>query len=663
VSDSTAGVTAQRFLATPAVRVGRRLLLRTLAIALLGLGASYLAWRYTSSLNPRFLWFAVPLLIAETYSCIDTWLFALTVWRMQDPRAAPPAPPGLSVDVFITRYDEDPELLRRTVRAASAITYPHRTHVLDDGDSPEVRTMAEEEGAGYITRGEEWRGRPRHAKAGNLSNALMRTDGEFILVLDVDQIPTPAILDRTLGYFHDERVAFVQTPQVFYNVRPGDPLGSQAPLFYGPIQRGKAGWNAAFFCGSNAVIRREALMQAGVIEYVRELKASVRRVLRAADQVFSRAARRARSAGDHGAYQALRELRAAAGEAEQARRRGDPIQDYTYAFQRRVDQVSRRLVTEDAWRIRADLDEIAELAAGPGPDLDAGAPDIDEAALAVLASRDWSPLGALAAVKDMLRAVDVDRAEEAQPVLPISTIAVTEDMATSLRLHALGWTSVYHDEVLARGLAPEDMASAFQQRLRWAQGTIQVLLRQNPLVLKGLTTGQRLMYLGTMWSYLSGFFIVVYIAGPPLYLLFGVVPISSYSQAFFAHLVPYLVTSQVLFTVAGWGKPTWRGQQYSLALFPLWIRAALNAFGNVVLKRQLAFIVTPKVYRPGRRLRLVWPQLLALAVLAVSLVVGLVKLVLGWDANRGAITVNLLWACYLLAVLSVVLRALRVRPG
>src|SRR2546429_454716 len=120
-----------------------------------------------------------------------------------------------------------------------AIGYPHRTHVLDDGDSAEVEAMAAAEGVDYITRGDEWEGRPRHAKAGNLSNALMRTEGEFVLVLDADQVPKSEILDRTLGYFRDLKVALVQTPQFFSNVPTGDPFGSQAPLFYGPIQQGK----------------------------------------------------------------------------------------------------------------------------------------------------------------------------------------------------------------------------------------------------------------------------------------------------------------------------------------------------------------------------------------------------------------------------------------
>src|SRR5439155_608551 len=120
---------------------------------------------------------------------------------------------GATVDVFITCYNEPVELVRETVHAALAIAYPHRTWVLDDGNSPAMRAMAEQAGSGYIVRSEEWQGRQRHAKAGNLNNALAQTDGEFVMVLDADQVPSPRILDRVLGYFVDERVAFVQTPQ------------------------------------------------------------------------------------------------------------------------------------------------------------------------------------------------------------------------------------------------------------------------------------------------------------------------------------------------------------------------------------------------------------------------------------------------------------------
>ena len=59
----------------------------------------------------------------------------------------------------------------------------------------------------------------------------------------------------------------------------------------------------------------------------------------------------------------------------------------------------------------------------------------------------------------LVRSVDVDRDDEAQPVMPLATISVTEDMATAMRLHGMGWESVYHHEILAIGLAPEDLGT------------------------------------------------------------------------------------------------------------------------------------------------------------------------------------------------------------
>ena len=165
--------------------------LRALAVLTVVSGFIYLTWRWTSSLNLAVWPLAFGLVIAETYSYIGALLFCLTVWREKH-RGEPAAPPdGLSVDVFITCYNEPVELVRQTVCAAAAIRYPHRTYVLDDGSSELMHAMATAEGVGYIVRSTDWRGRPRHAKAGNLNNALLATQGEFILMLDADQIPTP----------------------------------------------------------------------------------------------------------------------------------------------------------------------------------------------------------------------------------------------------------------------------------------------------------------------------------------------------------------------------------------------------------------------------------------------------------------------------------------
>jgi len=190
----------------------RQLAIRLIVLATAVLGLNYIIWRWMVSINWEAWWIAVPLVLAETYSLLDSLLFGVTMWRYGQ-RATPPAPPeGLTVDVFITTYNEPLDLVLGTARAARKIEYPHRTWILDDGNRSELREIAEGEGIGWITRSEDWANRPRHAKAGNLNNALLATDGEFMLILDADQVPDPKILDHTLGYFNDRKMALVQTP-------------------------------------------------------------------------------------------------------------------------------------------------------------------------------------------------------------------------------------------------------------------------------------------------------------------------------------------------------------------------------------------------------------------------------------------------------------------
>jgi cellulose synthase (UDP-forming) len=576
------------------------------------------------------------------------------MWRSRRRPAPPPPPDGATVDVFITTYNEPVELVMATAVAARDIRYPHRTWVLDDGDRAELRRAVEDAGVGYITRGDDWVDRPRHAKAGNLNNALFKTDGEFLLILDADQIPDPAILDRTLGYFADEQVALVQTPQYFTNVPDADPLGSQAPLFYGPIQEGKDGWNAAFFCGSNAILRREALMQLGVVGYVRATEQSIREALRASRTMLRRSRRRAEDTRVAGI---LRQVGQAVDDAERRLDAEDPISEVTWDFQRRLDAIAADLVIDDLSEIRADLAAIEDTPVQTDDEI--GLPVIDEEALLALAARDWSPIGAVESVRALMRSVEVDRAEEAQPIMPVATLSVTEDMATAMDLHALGWRTVYHHEVLAHGLAPEDLGTMMTQRLRWAQGTLQVMLKKNPLRVRGLSAPQRLMYFATMWSYLAGFAAIVYLAAPIIYLCFGVLPVNAWSSDLFLRLVPLLIASQLLFVVSARGVRTWRGQQYSLALFPVWIKAVWTAAANVWWGRPLGFAVTPKARQDGSNAwRLVLPQLVAIALLLVAAVVGLIRLALGLNTAVGTI-VNLVWVTYDVVVLSVVVQALR----
>lgn len=654
---------AERVLAPllPSDPVQRRLLrrdvLRVLIAANLLLGTYYLAWRWSSSVNWASWPIAVPLILSETFSYFDAWLFGLTMWRVRERGAAPPPDPTATVDVFITCYNEPVELVRATARAARDIHWRHNTYVLDDGASPDMEAMTREEGVGYVTRSADWLDRPRHAKAGNLNNALFQTDGEYLLILDADQIPDPSILERTLGWFTDPQVALVQTPQYFVNVTDADPMGSQAPLFYGPIQQGKDGWNAAFFCGSNALLRREALMQLGIVGYVRDVEDTLRRIMRTSDRVVERTRASARKRGDTRSVAALDQLRAALDRARAGLRVQLSAQEITHAFRQDVDAINRVLVSEDLSGMAADLAELEGLGHAIDVDGETGLAIVDEAALDRLAARELSPLGAIESVRRIITDLDSVRDHEAQPVMPLATISVTEDMATAMRLHGLGWRSIYHHEVLALGLAPEDLRSMLAQRLRWAQGTMQVMLRENPLTQRSLTFGQRLMYFATMWTYLSGFAAIVYLAAPILYLTLGVTPVNSFGIDFVWHLVPYLVVNQILFFLVGYGMRTFRGQQYSLALFPLWITAVVSVVRNQLTGRELAFVVTPKVRQAGASLRLVRVQIVAMVALALAAVIGLVRLMLGVTEAGGAIFINVVWVGYDLIMLSAVIDA------
>jgi cellulose synthase (UDP-forming) len=176
-----------------------------------------------------------------------------------------------TVDVYVPTYNEDLDVVRDTVLAAQCIDYPKdkvKVYLLDDGNRREFAVFAASAGVGYITRDNN-----RHAKAGNLNNAMTLTSGELICIFDCDHVATRIFLQATVGAFlEDPKLALIQTPHHFYSPDPfernlygGRDIPNEGELFYGPVQQGNDTWNATFFCGSCAVIRRSALNEIGGI--------------------------------------------------------------------------------------------------------------------------------------------------------------------------------------------------------------------------------------------------------------------------------------------------------------------------------------------------------------------------------------------------------------
>lgn len=212
------------------------------------------------------------LFLAEVYVWVMLLLSYLqTAWPLK--RDIVPLPDDTSlwptVDVYIPSYNEPLEVVRDTVLAAQCLDYPRdklKIYLLDDGKRSEFAVFAADVGVGYITRNDN-----AHAKAGNLNHAMKLTHGELICVFDCDHVATRIFLQATVGGFlQDPKLALVQTPHYFYSPDPfernlsvGRNIPNEGALFYGPIQQGNDNWNATFFCGSCAVIRRSALDQIG----------------------------------------------------------------------------------------------------------------------------------------------------------------------------------------------------------------------------------------------------------------------------------------------------------------------------------------------------------------------------------------------------------------
>jgi cellulose synthase (UDP-forming) len=232
--------------------------------------ARYLWWRLFHTLNvvePGGLFISLSLWVAECYAFSTVLLLLLQVGvnSRQRPSAIPTAPAGFapSVDVFIPIYSESCAILERTLIGACALAYePKRIHVLDDSHREEVRELAHRYGAHYL------KGPRRHAKAGNLNQALTQTAGELIVVFDTDHIPVRTFLGETVPFFADPRVGFVQTPHHFYNrdifqraFRTGPGIPNEQDMFNHAIQGGRESWGGSFFVGSGAVFRRAAIME------------------------------------------------------------------------------------------------------------------------------------------------------------------------------------------------------------------------------------------------------------------------------------------------------------------------------------------------------------------------------------------------------------------
>ena len=251
--------------------------LTTLAMIVLSISASsrYMYWRVTDTVgftNWIDACFGFGLLLAELYAFLVLLIgYFQTAWPLQ--RRPVPMPQDVdtwpSVDVFIPTYNEPLEVVKQTVFSAMQMDWPKdrlHVYVLDDGRREEFRDFCEELGVGYLTRDNN-----AHAKAGNINAALAVTGSDYVAIFDCDHIPTRSFLQICMGWFiRDPKLAMLQTPHHFFSPDPFEKnldtfhaMPNEGELFYGIVQDGNDLWNAAFFCGSCAIIKRAPLLEIG----------------------------------------------------------------------------------------------------------------------------------------------------------------------------------------------------------------------------------------------------------------------------------------------------------------------------------------------------------------------------------------------------------------
>jgi cellulose synthase (UDP-forming) len=460
---------------------------RLLVFAFLAASAWYLTWRL-GTLNADAPIFSGLIYGAEVFGFVTALLHVFMCWRLTI-RRAPPVRMGVSVDVFVPTYNESVDLVRKTLLAARGMDYPHTTWLLDDGRRPEMRALAAQLGCEYLARGDN-----QHAKAGNLNHALAHSTGELIAIFDADHAPRHDFLTKTLGYFENKKVGFVQTPQDFYNLDSyqhrggaGGAVWTEQSLFFRVIQRGKDYWNSAFFCGSCAVVRRSA------------------------------------------------------------------------------------------------LDEIGGFATG----------------------------------------------------------TVTEDLHTSMRIHAKGHESVYHAEPLAFGLAPESIQPFLAQRVRWGQGAMHVWRKEGILTHRGLSFAQRLNYLASVLTYFDGWQKAIFYLAPVAVLLSGVLPMRASMTDFLVHFVPFCVLTFWVFeeVARGYGRSVFI-EQYNMARFAAFAWATLAWIAPT-----MKFRVTAKGAPAARAaIRLTFPQWSVLTLNALAIAVGGIVYLVSPNLPLGAVVASVFWA-------------------
>ena len=232
---------------------------------------------------------------------------------------------------------------------------------------------------------------------------------------------------------------------------------------------------------------------------------------------------------------------------------------------------------------------------------------------------------------------------------------VTEDFATSLKLHQKKWKSLYYNHTYAFGMAPLNLSGYLKQQYRWANGTISVLkkvlwsLVRRPF---SLSLSQWLEYFLSGSYYIVGLAFFILMLFPVLYLLFRVPSFFAKPEVYIMAFLPYILlsTSVFYFILKERNyrvKDLFLGQILGAVTFSVYVRAAISSFLGI----KTVFGITEKKKNTIIPYMYLWPQLLFIFLNYIAIV---------WGVNRffvernPAILINCFWAAYHFSILSTI---------
>ena len=193
----------------------------------------------------------------------------------------------------------------------------------------------------------------------------------------------------------------------------------------------------------------------------------------------------------------------------------------------------------------------------------------------------------------------IGRREALDEIGGIPTETITEDWATSIKLQAAGYKLCYLNEPLSAGLSADTCGEFVQQRMRWAQGTLQALFAStHPLRVGGLNFRQRLLHLSGILYYLGSLTTIFNLVAPLLYLFSGVMILQTTVPEIVFFRLPLTLGFYMLFSwlTLGTRSALWT-EFYDVFLAPA---MSLTAVRSLAKPFGVGFRVTDKAIRKSR---------------------------------------------------------------